>query len=200
MPRTPFIEIGIDVRERYEPDDVVIRLRFAPTSPMTAPLSRWGDRVGDGHRRCRAAWSNHDFERGRPRRHGVAMSIQVHRRRQAWCDLLCHARAADAARNSLCPAGDTQPIQAGHRRSLCRPTGSSGTSCAERALRAEEKSPSGISPWLRWRESPWRKAVGRPTGNAVFQWDLEGCVQDRSDHSPCAYHRNEFDENHFVAM
>lgn len=182
MPRTPFIGgLGI-VFERYEPDDVVIRLPFRTDLTNDGTYFHGGviasvmDTAG-----AAAPWSNHDFDRG-TRAATVAMSIQY----------------TDAARNSPLPRSP-QPIPTGTSSlTLCKPTGSSSAS-APNVHSGRKNRRRNLAMVTRSAQSPWRKAVGRPAGNAVFQWDLEA-VQDRSDHSPCAYHRNEFDENHFVAM
>lgn len=160
MPRTPFIGgLGI-VFERYEPDDVVIRLPFRTDLTNDGTYFHGGviasvmDTAG-----AAAAWSNHDSPLPR----------------------------------------SPQPIPTGTSSlTLCRPTGSSSAS-APNVHSGRKNRRRNLAMVTRSAQSPWRKAVGRPAGNAVFQWDLEA-VQDRSDHSPCAYHRNEFDENHFVAM
>lgn len=93
MPRTPFIGgLGI-VFERYEPDDVVIRLPFRTDLTNDGTYFHGGviasvmDTAG-----AAAAWSNHDFDRG-TRAATVAMSIQYTGAAKR-CDLLCHARTA----------------------------------------------------------------------------------------------------------
>lgn len=93
MVTTPFIGgLGI-VFERYEPDDITIRL------PVREDLTNDGiyfhggviasvmDTAG-----AAAAWSNHDFDKGM-RASTVAMSIQYTGAAKR-CDLLCHARTA----------------------------------------------------------------------------------------------------------
>ncbi len=91
MPTTPFLAgLGI-VFERYEPDDVVIRLPFRADLTNDGTYFHGGviasvmDTAG-----AAAAWSNHDFDRGM-RASTVAMSIQYTGAAKR-CDLLCHAR------------------------------------------------------------------------------------------------------------
>jgi uncharacterized protein (TIGR00369 family) len=92
MPKTPFLAgLGI-VFERYEPDDVTIRLPFRADLTNDGTYFHGGviasviDTAG-----AAAAWSNHDFEKGM-RASTVAMSIQyVGAAKRS--DLLCHARA-----------------------------------------------------------------------------------------------------------
>jgi uncharacterized protein (TIGR00369 family) len=92
MPATPFIGgLGI-VFERYEPDDVTLRLPFREDLTNDGTYYHGGvvasvmDTAG-----AAAAWSNHDFDKG-SRASTVSMSIQY----VGACkrsDLLCHARA-----------------------------------------------------------------------------------------------------------
>ena len=92
MPKTPFIGgLGI-VFDRYEPDDVTLRLPFREDLTNDGTYYHGGviasviDTTG-----ALAAWSNHDFDKG-ARASTVAMSIQyVGACKQS--DLLCHARA-----------------------------------------------------------------------------------------------------------
>jgi uncharacterized protein (TIGR00369 family) len=93
MTTTPFIGgLGI-VFERYEPDDVAIRLPFREDLTNDGVYFHGGviasamDTAG-----AAAAWSNHDFDRGM-RASTVAMSIQYTGAAKR-CDLLCHARTA----------------------------------------------------------------------------------------------------------
>jgi uncharacterized protein (TIGR00369 family) len=93
MPTTPFLaSLGI-VFERYEPDDVTIRLPFRDDLTNDGTYFHGGviasvmDSAG-----AAAAWSNHDFDRGM-RASTVAMSIQ-YTGAAKQCDLLCHARTA----------------------------------------------------------------------------------------------------------
>lgn len=91
MPTTPFLAaLGI-VFERYEPDDVTIRLPFRDDLTNDGTYFHGGviasvmDTAG-----AAAAWSNHDFDKGM-RASTVAMSIQYTGAAKK-CDLLCHAR------------------------------------------------------------------------------------------------------------
>ncbi|MEB3981982.1 PaaI family thioesterase [Mycobacterium sp. 663a-19] len=91
MLTTPFIGgLGI-VFERYDPDDVTIRLPFREDLTNDGTYFHGGviasvmDTAG-----AAAAWSNHDFDRGM-RASTVAMSIQFTGAAKR-CDLLCHAR------------------------------------------------------------------------------------------------------------
>ncbi|MGH6976158.1 MAG: PaaI family thioesterase [Stellaceae bacterium] len=93
MPTTPFLAgLGI-VFERYEPDDVTIRLPFRDDLTNDGTYFHGGviasvmDTAG-----AAAAWSNHDFDTGM-RASTVAMSIQYTGAAKS-CDLLCHARTA----------------------------------------------------------------------------------------------------------
>ena len=91
MPRTPFLAgLGITF-DRYEPDDVTIRLPFRTDLTNDGTFFHGGviasvmDTAG-----AAAAWSNHDFDKG-ARASTVAMSIQyVGAAKQS--DLVCHAR------------------------------------------------------------------------------------------------------------
>ncbi len=91
MPTTPYLSsLGI-VFERYEPDDVTIRLPFRADLTNDGTYYHGGviaavmDTTG-----AAAAWSNHDFDKG-ARASTVAMSIQyVGACKQS--DLRCHAR------------------------------------------------------------------------------------------------------------
>ena len=92
MPATPFLAgLGI-VIERYDPDEVTIRLPFREDLTNDGTYYHGGviasvmDTAG-----AAAAWSNHDFDKG-ARASTVSMSIQF----VGACkrsDLLCHARA-----------------------------------------------------------------------------------------------------------
>ncbi len=92
MPATPFLSgLGIII-ERYEPDDVRLRLPFRPDLTNDGTYYHGGviasvmDTAG-----AAAAWSNHDFDKG-SRASTVAMSVQyVGACKQS--DLLCTARA-----------------------------------------------------------------------------------------------------------
>ncbi|ORB86888.1 thioesterase [Mycobacterium kansasii] len=91
MPNTPFMGgLGI-VFERYEPDDVTIRLPFRDDLTNDGTYFHGGviasviDTAG-----AAAAWSNHDFDKGM-RAATVALSIQYTGAAKR-SDLLCHAR------------------------------------------------------------------------------------------------------------
>ena len=93
MPTTPFLaSLGI-VFERYEPDDVTIRLPFRDDLTNDGTYFHGGviasvmDSAG-----AAAAWSNHDFDKGM-RASTVAMSIQ-YTGAAKQSDLHCHARTA----------------------------------------------------------------------------------------------------------
>ena len=91
MPKTPFLAgLGI-IFDRYEPDDVVIRLPFRTDLTNDGTYYHGGvvasvlDTAG-----AAAAWSNHDFTKG-VRASTIAMSVQY----VGACkksDLLCRAR------------------------------------------------------------------------------------------------------------
>lgn len=91
MPKTPFLAgLGI-VFERYEPDEVTIRLPFREDLTNDGVYFHGGviasviDTTG-----AAAAWSNHDFDKG-SRASTVAMSIQyVGAAKKS--DLICHGR------------------------------------------------------------------------------------------------------------
>lgn len=92
MPRTPYLAgLGI-VIDRYEPDEVTVRLPFRKDLTNDGVVYHGGvigaviDTAG-----AAAAWSNHDFTKGH-RASTVTLSIQyVGTARES--DLLCHARA-----------------------------------------------------------------------------------------------------------
>lgn len=93
MLTTPFLAgLGI-VFDRYEPDDITIRLPFREDLTNDGTYFHGGviasvmDTAG-----AAAAWSNHDFDKG-TRASTVAMSIQYTGAAKR-CDLLCHARTA----------------------------------------------------------------------------------------------------------
>ena len=91
MPETPFLKsLGV-VFDRYEPDDVVLRLPFREDLTNDGTYYHGGvvasalDTAG-----AAAAWSNHDFDKG-ARASTISMSVQY----VGACkrsDLLCHAR------------------------------------------------------------------------------------------------------------
>ena len=92
MPTTPFLAgLGV-VFDRYEPDEVTLRLPFRPDLTNDGTYYHGGvvasvvDTAG-----AAAAWSNHDFDKGTGAS-TVALSIQY----VGACkrsDLVCHARA-----------------------------------------------------------------------------------------------------------
>ncbi len=100
MPKTPFIGgLGI-VFDRYEPDDVTLRLPFRVDLTNDGVVYHGGvvaaviDTAG-----AAAAWSNHDFERG-AKASTVSMTVNyVGAARQS--DLLCHARTVRRARELI---------------------------------------------------------------------------------------------------
>ena len=91
MPQTPFLaSLGI-VFERWEPDDVTVRLPFREDLTNDGTYFHGGviasvlDTAG-----AAAAWSNHDFDKG-ARASTVSMSVQyVGAAKKS--DLVCHAR------------------------------------------------------------------------------------------------------------
>jgi uncharacterized protein (TIGR00369 family) len=97
MPKTPFIAgLGV-VFDRYEPDDVVLRLPFRADLTNDGTYYHGGviasviDTAG-----AAAAWSNHDFTKG-ARASTVAMTVQyVGACKQS--DLVCHARTVRRGR------------------------------------------------------------------------------------------------------
>jgi uncharacterized protein (TIGR00369 family) len=91
MTATPFLGgLGV-VFDRYEPDDVVLRLPFREDLTNDGVYFHGGviasviDTAG-----AAAAWSNHDFAKG-VRASTVAMSVQYVGACKAT-DLVCHAR------------------------------------------------------------------------------------------------------------
>ncbi|MGH3678536.1 MAG: PaaI family thioesterase [Mycobacterium sp.] len=91
MPQTPFMGgLGI-VFDRYQPDDVTVRLPFREELTNDGIYFHGGviaavmDTAG-----AAAAWSNHDFDKG-TRASTVAMSIQYTGAAKR-SDLLCHGR------------------------------------------------------------------------------------------------------------
>ena len=97
MPTTPFIAgLGL-VFERYEPDDVVMRVPFREDLTNDGTFFHGGviasaiDTAG-----AAAAWSNHDFDKG-ARASTVSMSIQyVGAAKRS--DLVCTARTVRRGR------------------------------------------------------------------------------------------------------
>lgn len=92
MPRAPFIaHLGLLI-ERYEPDEVTVRVPFRADLTNDGTYYHGGviasaiDTAG-----AAAAWSNHDFEKG-SRASTVSMTVQYVGACQQ-SDLVCHARA-----------------------------------------------------------------------------------------------------------
>lgn len=100
MPQTPYLRwLGI-VFERYEPDDVVLRLPFRRELTNDGTVYHGGvvasviDTAG-----AAAAWSNHDFNRG-TRASTVSMTVNyVGSCRQS--DLVCSARTVKRGRELI---------------------------------------------------------------------------------------------------
>jgi uncharacterized protein (TIGR00369 family) len=100
MPKTPFLAgLGV-VFDRYEPDDVLLRLPFRPDLTNDGTVYHGGviasvlDTAG-----AAAAWSNHDFDKG-TRASTVAMSVQyVGAAKRS--DLLCAARTVRRGRDLI---------------------------------------------------------------------------------------------------
>ena len=100
MPKTPFIgHLGV-VFDRYEPDDVLLRLPFREDLTNDGVVYHGGvvasviDTAG-----AAAAWSNHDFENG-SRASTVSMTVNY----VGACkssDLLCTARTVRRARELI---------------------------------------------------------------------------------------------------
>ena len=91
MPATLFLQWMGVIFDRYEHDDVVLRLPFRENLTNDGTVYHGGviaaalDTAG-----AAAAWSNHDFDKG-TRASTVSMSVQyVGAARKS--DLLCHAR------------------------------------------------------------------------------------------------------------
>lgn len=100
FPTTPFMNLLGIVFERYDPDDVVLRLPFAEQLTNDGVVYHGGvvasmlDSAG-----AAAAWSNHDFTRG-SRASTVSMSVQyVGAAKRS--DLLCHARTVKRGRELI---------------------------------------------------------------------------------------------------
>lgn len=100
MPATPFLA-GLGVQfDRYEPDDVVLRLPFRADLTNDGTFFHGGviasviDTAG-----AAAAWSNHDFGRG-ARASTIAMSVQyVGAAKRS--DLVCSARTVRRAKELI---------------------------------------------------------------------------------------------------
>lgn len=91
MPGTPFMGwIGLEF-ERYEPDDVTLRIPFRADLTNDGTYYHGGVvAAGIDTAGAAAAWSNHDFTKG-TRASTVSMSLQyVGACKQS--DLVCHAR------------------------------------------------------------------------------------------------------------
>ena len=100
MLRTPYLSSLALVFERYEPDEVVIRLPFRPDLTNDGTVYHGGviaavmDTTG-----AAAAWSNHDFNKG-TRASTVSMSVQyVGAAKRS--DLVCHARVLRRGRELI---------------------------------------------------------------------------------------------------
>jgi uncharacterized protein (TIGR00369 family) len=100
MPKTPFIGFLGVVFDRYEPDDVLLRLPFREDLTNDGVVYHGGvvasvlDTAG-----AAAAWSNHDFENG-SRASTVSMTVNY----VGACkssDLLCAARTVRRARELI---------------------------------------------------------------------------------------------------
>jgi len=100
MPKTPFIGLLGLVFERYEPDDVTVRLPFREDLTNDGSVYHGGvvasvlDTAG-----ALAAWSNHDFGKG-ARASTVAMTVQYLGAAKR-SDLVCHARAEKRGRELI---------------------------------------------------------------------------------------------------
>lgn len=100
MPKTPFLSsLGV-VFDRYEPDDVVLRLPFRPDLTNDGTYYHGGviasviDTAG-----AAAAWSNHDFDKG-ARASTVSLSVQyVGAAKRS--DLVCAAHTVRRAKELI---------------------------------------------------------------------------------------------------
>ncbi len=100
IPTTPFLSgLGI-VFDRYEPDDVVLRLPFRADLTNDGTFFHGGviasviDTAG-----AAAAWSNHDFDKG-ARASTISMTVQyVGAAKRS--NLLCHARTVKRGRELI---------------------------------------------------------------------------------------------------
>jgi uncharacterized protein (TIGR00369 family) len=100
MPKTPYLA-GLNMSiERYEPDEVTLRMPFREDLTNDGTYYHGGviaammDTAG-----AAAAWSNHDFDKG-ARASTVSMSIQyVGAAKRS--DLVCHARAIRRGRELI---------------------------------------------------------------------------------------------------
>lgn len=97
MPTTPFLQGLSIVFDRYEEDDVVLRLPFRHDLTNDGVHYHGGviasviDTAG-----AAAAWSNHDFTKG-TRASTIAISVQYVGAAKS-SDLLCHARTVRRGR------------------------------------------------------------------------------------------------------
>ena len=100
MPATPFLSgLGV-VIDRYDPDDVVLRLPFRPDLTNDGTHYHGGviasviDTAG-----AAAAWSNHDFDKG-ARASTISMTVQYVGAAK-HSDLLCRARTVRRGRELI---------------------------------------------------------------------------------------------------
>ena len=100
MPTTPFLSALGVVFDRYEPDDVVLRLPFRADLTNDGTYYHGGviasviDTAG-----AAAAWSNHDFDKG-ARASTISMTVQyVGAAKRS--DLLCTARTVRRGRELI---------------------------------------------------------------------------------------------------
>lgn len=100
FPTTPFIKLLGMIVERFEPDDVMMRLPFNPELTNDGSVYHGGvvasalDTAG-----ALAAWSNHDFDKG-ARASTVDMTIQYLGAAKK-SDLLVHAHAIKRGRELI---------------------------------------------------------------------------------------------------
>jgi len=100
FPTTPFMAFLGIVFERYEHDDVTLRLPFREDLTNDGVVYHGGvvasmlDSAG-----AAAAWSNHDFTKG-ARASTVGMTVQYFGAAKR-SDLLCHARAVKRGRELI---------------------------------------------------------------------------------------------------
>jgi uncharacterized protein (TIGR00369 family) len=100
MPTTPFISLLGMTIERYQPDDVTMRLAFRPELTNDGVAYHGGvvasaiDTAG-----ALAAWSNHDFDKG-ARASTVSMTVQYIGGARS-SDLVMHARARKRGRELI---------------------------------------------------------------------------------------------------
>lgn len=100
FPATPFMGLLGITFDRYEPDDVVVRLPFHEQLTNDGEVYHGGviatmlDTAG-----AAAAWSNHDFDKG-SRASTVSLSVQfIGAARRS--DLLCHGWAVRRGRDLI---------------------------------------------------------------------------------------------------